>query len=367
MLIYAALNRFWLLTIAALLLSTTAVGADEPVLSRIAFGACAKQDKPQPIWDAVVESQPEAFLFLGDNIYGDTDDMAILKAKWQLLGAQPGYQKLKATCPIFATWDDHDYGRNDAGADYPMRAESQQIFLDFFDVPADDVRRKQEGVYFSKIFGPAGKRTQIILLDARYHRSPLKRSTKTAEPGEGYRGIYGENTDDGATMLGETQWKWLEEQLRKPAEVRIIGSGVQVITYENGWETWGNFPKERERLFKLIRDTRASGVVLLSGDRHLSEISKLDANDPLGVGYPLFDITSTSLNAPSGNMTKSGVRFANELNRFRVGLTYFDINFGSVHIDWTEANPTLRLQIREAAGQVVLQQRLKLSDLKANP
>ena len=99
----ALLGRLWSLTFAILVCSTTALYADEPVLSRIAFGACAKQDKPQPIWDAVVESQPEAFLFLGDNIYGDTDDMAILKAKWQLLGAQPGYQKLKATCPIFAT------------------------------------------------------------------------------------------------------------------------------------------------------------------------------------------------------------------------------------------------------------------------
>ncbi len=355
----------WFVALACLLLATSNARGEEPALSRIAFGACAKQDKPQPIWEAVVEMQPEAFLFLGDNIYGDTDDMQVLKAKWEQLGAQPGYQKLKATCPILATWDDHDYGRNDAGADYPLRRESQQIFLDFFEVPQDDARRQQEGVYSARIFGPEGKRVQIILLDARYHRSPLKRSTRSAEPGEGYRGIYGENTDEGATMLGPAQWKWLEEQLRKPAEVRIIGSGVQVIAYENGWETWGNFPKERERLFRLIRDTRASGVVLLSGDRHLSEISRLAADDPLGVGYPLIDITSTSLNAPSGNMTKSGVRFANELNRYRVGLTYFDINFGAVQIDWSEADPTLRLQIREASGQVVLQQRLKLSELQA--
>ena len=56
-----------------------------------------------------------------------------------------------------------------------------------------------------------------------------------------------------------------------------------------------NFPHERERLYKLLRDTRAGGVVLLSGDRHLAELSVTDA----GLGYPLFDLTSSGLNQGS--------------------------------------------------------------------
>src|SRR5438046_491914 len=108
--------------------------ADESLLSRVAFGSCAKQDKPQPIWDAVVERKPELFVFLGDNIYADTQDMDVMRAKYALLGKQPGYQKLKKTCPILATWDDHDYGANDAGAEYPRKKEAQQVFLDFFGV-----------------------------------------------------------------------------------------------------------------------------------------------------------------------------------------------------------------------------------------
>jgi len=130
--------------------------AQEP-LSRIAFGSCAKQDQPQPIWESVVAMKPQLFLFIGDNIYGDTEDMAVLKQKWDLLGAQPGYQKLKQTCPVLATWDDHDYGANDAGADYAKKRESQQLFQDFFDVPKDSPRRKQEGVYHAEVFGPPGK------------------------------------------------------------------------------------------------------------------------------------------------------------------------------------------------------------------
>lgn len=339
--------------------------ADEPPLSRIAFGSCANQGKPQPIWDAVVETKPQRFLFLGDNIYADTMDMDVMRAKYALLGEQPGYQKLKKTCPILATWDDHDYGANDAGAEYPKKKESQQIFLDFFGVPRNDPRRKQEGVYSAHVFGPKGKQVQIILLDARYFRSPLKVGFVPGEPGEGYRGKYAPNTDKDATVLGEAQWRWLEEQLKVPAEVRLIGSGVQVVPDEHGSEIWGNFPRERQRLFRLIRETKATGVVFLSGDRHLAEISRLSADHGEGVGYPLYDVTSSSLNVPSGNLTKSRVRFANEINSYRLGLTYFDVNFGTVLIDWDQSDPVLRLQVREENGDVVLQQRVKLSQLQA--
>ncbi|MFO0820966.1 MAG: alkaline phosphatase D family protein [Pirellulales bacterium] len=345
------------------------VESDEPaapaVISRFAFGSCAKQDKPQPIWDAIVEQKPELFVWLGDNIYGDTEDMDVLRAKYKQLGDQPGYQKLLASCPVVATWDDHDYGANDAGVEYAKKRESQQIFLDFFQAPPDDPRRQREGVYSSRIYGPPGRRLQLILLDSRYFRGPLKTGYQPGEPGDGYRGKYVPNTDEGATMLGEAQWKWLGEQLRMPAEFRVIGTSVQAVTFEHGSEMWANFPRERERLFRLVRETGAKGVVLLSGDRHLAEIAKLPGDDRLGVGYPLFDVTSSSLNAPSGNFTKAGIRFANEINRYRVGLTYFDTNFGMVHIDWSLPDPEIRLQVRDEAGGVVLQQRTSLSELSS--
>lgn len=340
---------------------SAASAADEP-LSRIAFGACAKQDKEQPIWDAIVEAQPQQFVFLGDNIYGDTEDMALLKAKWEMLDAQPGYGKLKVTCPVTGTWDDHDYGKDDAGVEYPRKVESQKLFLDFLRVPADDPRRHREGVYGSQVSGPVGQRVQIILLDTRYFRSPLLKGYEKGEPGEGRRGIYAPNHDPQATLLGEAQWTWLREQLLVPAEIRVVVSSIQVVPDENGWETWGNFPRERERLFQMIRETKASGVVLISGDRHLAEISRLQ---PGVAGYPIFDVTSSSLNAPSGNMTKAGVRFGNEINSYRVGLTYFDTNFGMIRIDWSQPDPVLRLQVCDEKGGVVLQQRLTLSQLQA--
>lgn len=353
-----------ILTLLTLLVTGPLVADDKP-LSRISFGSCARQNQPQPIWDSVVATKPELFLFIGDNIYGDSEDMDVLRAKYQQLGNQPGYKKLTQTCPILATWDDHDYGVNDGGAEYPMKQQSQQVMLDFFSVPQADERRHREGVYVSRIFGPVGKRVQVILLDARYFRSPLKIGYKPGEAGDGYRGKYAPNNDPKATMLGEAQWKWLEKQLKVPAELRIIGSGVQVIPNEHGSEMWGNFPLERKRLFGLIRKTKANGVTFISGDRHLAEIAKLPADHKLGIGYPLFDVTSSSLNVPSGNFTKARTRFSNEINSYRVGLTYFEINFGVIDIDWASADPVVRMQIRDAAGAVVLQQRLKLSQLRA--
>ena len=340
------------------------VPADDLPLSRISFGSCAKQDQPQPIWEAIVAGQPELFVFLGDNIYGDSSEIDVLRAKYALLNEQPGFKRLRQVCPVVATWDDHDYGKDDAGAEFTMRRESQQVFLDFLGVEKSDPRRTQEGVYWSKIFGPSGKRVQVILLDARYFRGPLKKGYDAREPGEGFRGKYGPNTDDDATVLGDVQWAWLAEQLKISAEVRVIGSSYQVLSNRHGSEMWGNFPQERERLLRLLRDSHAGGIVMISGDRHLAELATLSKIDEFSIGYPLHEATSSSLNAPSGNLTKAGVRFANEINPYRAGLTFFDVNYGNILIDWTVANPVVRLQVCDEKGTVVLQQRNSLSDLQ---
>jgi alkaline phosphatase D len=276
--------------------------------------------------------------------------MDVLRAKYAKLGAVPGYQQLLKTCPVHATWDDHDYGVNDGGAEYPRRKESQQVFLDFFGVPKDSPRRRQEGVYSAAVFGPPGKQVQVILLDTRYFRSALKKREKLVR-GEGN---YIANTDPATTILGDEQWKWLGQQLRVPAQVRLLVSSIQVVAEDHGWEKWMNFPHERERLFQLLRETRAAGVVLLSGDRHLAELSVMDG----GVGYPLYDLTSSGLNQGFKSWRP------HEANRHRVASMNFGNNFGLVTIDWSQADPRLSLQIRDEEGDVILQQKLALSTLQ---
>lgn len=321
-------------------------------LSRIALGSCIRQNQPQPIWKAIVATHPQLFLLMGDNIYGDTQDMKILRAKYAKLAARPGYQRLKATCPILAVWDDHDYGVNDGGSEYPQKVASQRVFNDFFGVPADSPRRQRPGIYDAHRFGPEGNRVQIILLDTRFFRGPLK---KWPAGKRQTLGPYRPNPDPEATLLGDTQWQWLEQQLKVPAQLRIIVSSIQVVSDQHGWEMWANFPLQRQRLFKTIADSGATGVLFVSGDRHRGEISRLPSA-ARGVAYPLYDLTSSSLNQPA-----SGRR--DETNRFRIGQNLRAVNFGTIAIDWNQDDPRITLAIRDIAGASVQTQALSLSDL----
>ncbi len=325
------------------------------VLRRIAFGSCDTQDHPQLIWDDVIDVKPDLFLFLGDNIYADTEDMAVMKAKYEILGGDPGYQKLWKTCPVLATWDDHDYGVNDGGASYPKKVESQRIMLDFFRVPDDSVRRTRPGVYGSYLFGPPGKRVQVILLDTRYFRSQPKKDTRTDEEKKQKKlvGWYVPHPDRETTILGPDQWKWLEQQLRVPAELRILASSFQVVADEKGMESWGNFPHERQRLYDLIAATKAEGAVFLSGDVHFSEISRTDDGP-----YPLYDFTSSSLTDPEKSWSEA-------INSQRVSeIAYAKPTFGFVQIDWSGEDPVLTLQARGLKGEIGFENQINLSDLQ---
>ena len=345
-----------------LLCASPAVGDDAKPLTRIAFGCCSDQDKPLPVFDRIADLKPDLYLAMGDNIYVDIkrepglDEMANMKVKYDRLAALPGWQRLTKTCPVLATWDDHDYGKNDVGVEYPHKDESQQLHLDFFGVPRDSPRRTQKGVYNAKVIGPPGKRVQVILLDTRYFRSKLKKDTR---PLPGTRLVpYVPNTDPDATMLGADQWKWLENQFRQPAELRLLVSSIQVVSDEHPHEKWANLPLERDRLYKLLRDTKATGVVVLSGDRHHGEISM----DSRAIDYPLFDVTSSGLN----QATKTW-RAPTEPNRHRVAVMPHGDNFGLIAIDWSAADPKVSVQVRDVDGEIAIKETFPLGVLKPGP
>ncbi|MCC6128674.1 MAG: alkaline phosphatase family protein [Acidobacteria bacterium] len=335
---------------AAVVSLAGAAPSSQALVSRIAFGSCADQNKQQPVWVSILKLNPEVFVFLGDNIYGDTSDMGKLRAEYAKLGRMDGFEKLRKSARILATWDDHDMGEDDAGAEYSKKAESKEIFLDFFGEPKDSPRRNRSGVYDAAILGPPGKRVQIILLDTRYNRSPLKKAGLLDRA----RGPYQPNTDPQATILGEEQWDFLRRELVKPAEVRLLCSSIQVVANDHAYEKWGNFPAERQRLFDLLAELRVSGLVILSGDRHLGELSATDA----GLGYVLYDLTSSGLNRAIYNLRPL------EHNDSRVGTVARVNNFGVVAIDWERKNPRLTLQIRDEEGDVRLAQKLDLSELQ---
>ena len=314
---------------------------EDTTITKIALGSCADQKKKQPIWDAIVAEQPQLFLFLGDNVYADTEDMDEMRATYAKLGAVPGYQKLRSTCPVLPVWDDHDYGVNDGGAEYPMKAESEKVFHEFFNTPADSPTHSYPGTYDVRYFGgEEGKRLQIIMLDTRYFRSKLvPLSQRSAD------GPYDRNKDPKATILGAAQWKWLEEQLQVPADLRVVMTSIQFLPQDHRWELWENFPHERTRFLKLLRDANTGPVVFVSGDRHMGEISELKTSDSLSPGFPVYELTSSGL-------TNAGGGRKGEPNRHRVSPTNFQSrNFGMLHIDWDKHQ--VRMELRDVDGKVV--------------
>jgi alkaline phosphatase D len=302
-------------------------------LTRIAFGSCNRTTLPQPLWTPIVSYDPQLWIWLGDNVYGDTENPAQMRALYRAQLDKAGYRELLATAEIAGTWDDHDFGANNAGREFPARRAMQREALDFLGVPPDSPRRTRPGLYGSRTWGPEGRRVKLVLLDSRYFRAA--------------RGSNG-------TILGEAQWAWLDSELRESdAQVHLIANGIQILHEEHRFEKWADFPVERERLLRLIAETGVPGTVLLSGDRHISEIAVLP---PGPVGYPLYEVTSSG-------MTHSYEDNPGEPNRYRVGELYTRLGFGTITLDW-EAG-TMALQLRTPENAVAEQVTLRLEELRA--
>lgn len=321
--------------------------AQSTALTRIAFGSCLHQDKPQPIWDAVIASKAELFVFLGDNIYGDSDDPAVLAAQYRKLAAVPGFQRLRETTDVMAIWDDHDYGRNDAGVEYPAKQASRELFLDFWREPRESLRRtRPDGIYTARIFGTAGRRVQLLMPDLRWNREPLamvQGDSAYAARDAANMGPYIADPSERAQLLGEAQWRWLEQELSKPAEVRIFASSIQVLANFTGWETWANFPAEQRRLLKLLDAASDSVNVLISGDVHWCEYSV----QPSARGaQPHAELTSSGLTETWEKISP---------NIYRTGEAFAVQNFGLIDIDWTAARPRLQLTVRDQASATLIE------------
>lgn len=300
----------------------------------IAIGSCNDQKLPNPLWDEVLTNKPLAWIWGGDNIYSDTSDMAKMKADYQVQMQQPGYAEVVKSMKINGTWDDHDYGLNDGGKEFAKKAEAQQLLLDFLGVEKNDNRRKHEGVYGSEDFGTDKQLVKVILLDTRYFRDGLTKADG--------RKRYNPNAYGQGTMLGKTQWDWLEQELNtSKAQFNVLVSSIQVLSDQHGYEAWGNMPHERDRLINLVKNTKAKGVFVISGDRHISEFSKMEAE---GMKYPIIDFTSSG-------MTHSAENNLGEENPYRVGPLVNQKSFGLLQFNFDTNEVTMKMM---GDGNVVL-------------
>ena len=288
---------------------------------KFGLGSCLDQDYPQPIWNSIEKEELDYFIFLGDNVYGDSPFGNLKKMK-------RAYDKQKKVLPsflndleVYAIWDDHDYGLNDGGSDYKNKIDAEKLFLDFWEISQNDPRHKREGIYFSteKIF--FDKKFKLIFLDTRFFRSKLL----------GEKGGYISNTNDDATILGKNQWLWLENELNTEFDFLIIFSSIQIIPMDHPYEKWSNFPKDRNKLLGML-DKHRGKTILFSGDRHRSGIYKKDG---------IFEITASSLNKPGS--------LFNETDKFLIGETYPEANYALFEVYENQ----IEVQIKNSNGEIL--------------
>ncbi len=333
---------------------------ESKTLTRIVFASCAHQNEDQSIWDQIASENPDLTLFIGDNVYGDvrSSDPSLpeLKAAYMRLAQSQPFSRARAAAPMLTVWDDHDYGLNDGGEEFQLKEQAEALFEYVWAVAEDDPRRAHPGVYGSWMIGAeGGRQVQIIMLDTRSFRSPLKR---TDEPGAKGKERYVPDPDASKTMLGDAQWAWLEAELKKPADLRLLVSSVQVIADGHGWEGWKMLPADRDRLYVLIDETDADNLIILSGDRHSASLYRKQ-----GVNRrPLFEATSSSLNLPASRRREESGETYVEPGPNRISQMYYDVNYGVIDIDW--AAGAVEVTIRDEGGEVVRREVVKLDQLR---
>ena len=293
---------------------------------KIAFGSCLDQDLPQPIWSTIQKDEVNAFIFLGDNVYGDDNSSGELNI------LQKAYSKQKLKLPswlsekdIYSIWDDHDYGENDGGNSYKGKKESQELFLNFWGIPNSDQRHTQEGVYFDHEFMADGVRVHLIGLDTRYFRSELD---------GGFRS-YKVNDNDQATILGTNQWSWLNKTIKKDADLIILMTSIQLLATNHAYEKWSLFPSERKKMLKLI-DGLDTTTIILSGDRHRAGMYKYNN---------IYEITASALNKPSSRKS------SNETDPLLLHEMYVKENYGLMLIDG--GSKKVKFSLKDIEGNII--------------
>lgn len=303
----------------------------------IAFGSCDDEDEPQEMWKEVIAQKPSVWIWGGDNVYADTHDMTLLKAKYDKQKSNPDYQKLMRMSTITGTWDDHDYGVNDGGKLYSKKNDSKKYLLDFLGIAEPSPVYEHEGVYHSITIGKSKQKVKIINLDTRSFRDTVIKVSFIDSLTNKKMTHYEKNlTGD---VLGEAQWQWLTDELSdNSTELFIINSSIQVISAEHRFEKWANFPAARKRLLEVIAASNKR-VIIVSGDRHIAEFSKMELP---GMKYPLIDFTSSGI-------THTWSESWEELNKYRVGDLVIQKTFGVLKINWSDKAPKVTMQVRGLA------------------
>jgi alkaline phosphatase D len=253
----------------------------------IAIGSCFYLPDPDPTFgdpsfgggagtfDAIAAKRPDAMVWMGDNVYfqrPDDYDPDAMAARYRRQRAYPPLQKLLTATVHLATWDDHDYGPNDADMSYGMKGQSLALFKRYWANPGFGL----PGV--PGVFGVARLGdVDLFLLDDRWYRT---NNAMRDGPGK--------------TMLGTAQLDWLRNALvASRARIKLVVNGSQLFNRANRFEGWNHYATEQQAFLQWLGDQRIDGVVFASGDRHWGELLRVERPGT----YPLYEITSSPLAA----------------------------------------------------------------------
>ncbi|QHI36274.1 hypothetical protein IMCC3317_16340 [Kordia antarctica] len=318
----------------------------DPPDFKIALGSCSfinetKDDRPNPyggkyqIFDAILAKNPDLMLWVGDNMYLRTPDFMTetgIRHRFRHTRATPELQALLGSVHHYATWDDHDYGPNDGDRSYVNKKITENTF------------NKYWGNLNTNAAGNGGvtqhfawNDVEVFMLDDRYHRAPNR------------------DPNDDRAYLGKQQLDWLIDALtNSSATFKIIVNGGQVISDVAKFENYAMYPTERAKLLQRLHDSKIEGVFFISGDRHHTEISRLERED----AYPLIDITCSPLTAGTHKARDEG-------NTLQVkDKTFYNRNFGIIDVSGKRKERTLLLTIYDSDGKKAIDYTIKAQDLR---
>ncbi|MDX9730455.1 MAG: alkaline phosphatase D family protein [Bdellovibrionales bacterium] len=260
----------------------------KPRAARIAAGSCMSDyflEKSADIWKSVIDAKPDLMLLLGDNSYADVVDgkyvgpagESVLWGRYAETFEALEYFRARHLIPTLAIWDDHDFGVQDGGVDHPYKDEAKRVFLSYFpQSPASttgaDIPELQAGPGTSSRFDAFGYR--FLLLDNRYFRT-----AKDAKP---------------ESHFGSEQEKWIIRNLKQTHNPAWLIAGDQWFGAYHRFESYeGTHPASFKRFMGELKKTGRT-MLFMSGDRHLSEVMKIEKDI---LGYETYEFTSSAIHA----------------------------------------------------------------------
>jgi alkaline phosphatase D len=265
--------------------------ADDSDRVKIAFASCANEKRfpKQAGWGRILEEGAEALVLLGDMPYIDSTELAVQRRRYREFYSVPEIALALGTVPFYATWDDHDFGRNDTDGQLPGKENSRQAFIENHANPS--YGNGETGIYCNFRRGPV----EVFLLDARTFAGTQPSPIDPEKP----------------TLLGSLQWAWLRESLAaSTAPFKVLATGMiwNGATRPGKRDHWMTYPYERQAIFDFLGTNQISGVVLVGGDIHRSRALRYPTEDSVGyqltelITSPLANTVIESANAPSPHL-----------------------------------------------------------------